>query len=73
MRVVVQSLASVRDGTNRYADDPNSIPPGYWITAGPLLRAIPVALAAEPGVKEPALPEMRYTRPRNANAWWGSW
>ena len=68
VRVVVESLASVRDGTDRYADDPNSIPPGYWITAGPLVRAIPVALAAEPGVKEPALPEMRYVRPQNANA-----
>jgi 2,4-diaminopentanoate dehydrogenase len=66
VRVVVQSLASVGEGTDRYADDPNSIPPGYWITAGPLVRAIPVALAAEPGIKEPALPEMRYVAPRNA-------
>jgi hypothetical protein len=65
VRVVVQSLASVRDGTSRYADDPNSIPPGYWITAGPLVRAIPVVLAAEPGIKESALPEMRYVSPQN--------
>jgi hypothetical protein len=68
VRVVVESLASVRAGTNRYADDPNSIPPGYWITAGPLVRAIPVALAADPGIKEPEAPEMRYVIPRNANA-----
>lgn len=68
VRVVVESLASVRGGTDRYPDDPNSIPPGYWITAGPLIRAIPVALAAGPGIKEPAMPEMRYVRPRNANA-----
>jgi 2,4-diaminopentanoate dehydrogenase len=67
VRVVVQSLASVRDGTERYADDPKSIPPGYWITAGPLVRAIPVALAAEPGIKEPALPEMRYVAPLTVN------
>jgi 2,4-diaminopentanoate dehydrogenase len=68
VRVVVESLASIRDGTDRYADDPNAIPPGYWITAGPLVRAIPVALAAEPGIKEPALPEMRYVRPGHADA-----
>lgn len=68
VRVMVQSLASVREGTTRYADDPNSIPPGYWITAGPLVRAIPVAIAAEPGIKEPALPEMRFRAPGTAPA-----
>jgi hypothetical protein len=46
VRVVVQSLASVVNNTTRYADDPKSIPPGYWITAGPLVRAIPIAMAA---------------------------
>lgn len=63
VRVVVQSLASVFDNTTRYPDDPKSIPAGYWISAGPLIRAIPVVLAAEPGIKEPALPEMRYVKP----------
>jgi hypothetical protein len=64
VRVVVQSLASVRQGTSRYADDPKSIPPGYWITAGPLVRAIPVVLNATPGIKEPQLPELMFTRGR---------
>jgi hypothetical protein len=63
VRVVVQSLASVVENTSRYADDPKSIPPGYWITAGPLVRAIPVAVAAPPGIKEPQLPELAYTAP----------
>jgi len=61
-----QSLASVREGTTRYGDYPNPIPPGYWVTAGPLVRAIPVAVAAEPGIKEPALPEMRFRTPGTA-------
>lgn len=65
VRVVVESLASIREGTTRYPDDPHSISPGYWITAGPMVRAISVVLAAAPGIKEPTLPEMRYTAPRN--------
>lgn len=63
VRTTVQSMVSVREGTVRYADDPKQIPPGYWITAGPLIRAIPVVIAAEPGIKEPALPENIYRRP----------
>jgi 4-hydroxy-tetrahydrodipicolinate reductase len=63
IRVVVQSLASVREGTSRYADDPKSIPPGYWITAGPLVRAIPIATEAPAGIKEPLLPELHFTAP----------
>jgi 2,4-diaminopentanoate dehydrogenase len=63
VRTLVQSMASLKDGTSRYADDPNSIPPGYWITAGPLVRAIPVVIAADPGIKEATLPEMRYRAP----------
>jgi hypothetical protein len=63
VRTVVESLASVRDGTTRYADDPRGIAPGYWITAGPLIRAIPVVIAAQPGIKEAAVPEMAFVRP----------
>jgi hypothetical protein len=59
--VVVQSLASVVNNTTRYADDPKSIPPGCWITAGPLVRAIPIAMAAPPGIKEPLPPELMFT------------
>jgi 2,4-diaminopentanoate dehydrogenase len=66
VRVVVQSLASVREGTSRYADDPKSIPPGYWITAGPLVRAISVAAQAAPGIKEPLLPELHFTAPEKS-------
>ena len=63
VRTTVQSMASIREGTARYADDSKQIPPGYWITAGPLVRAIPVVIGAEPGIKEPALPETMFVRP----------
>lgn len=61
LRVVVQSMASVREGTDRYPDDSQQISPGYWVSAAPLIRAIDLVLAAPPGIKEAAPPEMRFS------------
>lgn len=63
LRVVIQAMASVEDGTDRYPDDPKQIAPGYWLSSGPLIRAIPIALAADPGVKETVPPELHYIAP----------
>ena len=50
VRVTLEALASASTGALRYDDDPT--PPGYYLTAAPLLQAIPAVVAAAPGVKD---------------------
>ena len=50
VRVTLEGLASAATGALRYDDDPT--PPGYYLTATPLLQAIPAVVAAAPGVRD---------------------
>jgi hypothetical protein len=50
LRVTLEGFASAERRTLRYDDDPT--PPGYYLTASPLLQAIPATVAAPPGVTD---------------------